>query len=56
MTKPPVRRKAPWPLLGAMMSMVVVFIILATATQQWQFLILGLVGLFAALVPFLNRD
>lgn len=55
MARRPPQRQAPGPLLAAMATMIVVFLAAAFLTQRWAFLVLGLVGLAAGLVPFLDR-
>jgi len=46
---------APGPLLAAMASLIIVFLVAAWLTKQWQFLLLGLFGVAAGVLPFLNR-
>ena len=55
MAKPQVRRTASLPLLAAMGSLVVILLIAAFLTGEWVFLILGLFGLAAGVVPFLSK-
>ncbi len=51
----PPRRQAPGPLLAAMGTLIAVFLFAAWSTGEWGFLVLGLVGLAAGLVPFISR-
>ena len=53
--RPVPERQAPGPLLAVMGVTIVIFIILAFATGEWVFLVLGLFGLAAGLVPILDR-
>lgn len=57
--RPPPRRapqrQAPGPLLAAMGSLILIFIAAALLTGEWVFLILGLFGFAAGLVPFISR-
>lgn len=52
--KPP-QRQAPGPLLAAMGSLIVIFLFAALITGEWVFLVLGIFGFAAGLVPFLDR-
>jgi len=38
-----------------MATLIVVFLVAAWLTEQWQFLFLGLFGVAAGALPFLNR-
>ena len=49
------QRQAPGPLLAAMGSLILVFIVAALLTGEWVFLILGLFGFAAGMVPFISR-
>lgn len=52
----PVRqRQAPGPLLAAMASLIVILLIASWLTGEWGFMILGVFGLLAGLVPFFSR-
>lgn len=52
--KPP-QRQAPGPLLAAMGSLIAIFIIAALLTGEWVFLVLGVFGFAAGMVPFISR-
>ncbi len=52
---PPPRRQAPGPLLAAMGSLIAILLVAAVLTGEWGFLLLGLVGLAAGLVPLFSR-
>lgn len=47
--------QAPGPLLALMGSVTVILLVLSWATGEWGFMILGLFGLAAGLVPILSR-
>ena len=47
--------QAPGPLLALMGSLIVILLVLSWATGEWGFMILGLFGLAAGLVPILSR-
>ncbi len=53
--KRPPQRQAPGPLLAAMGSLIAVFIVAALLTGEWVFLVLGIFGFAAGLVPFISR-
>lgn len=53
--QPPPRGVAPGPLLGAMVSLIIILLVAAWITGQWQFVFLGLFGVAAGVLPFLNR-
>ncbi len=46
---------APGPLLAAMGSLILILLVASWLTQQWQFLLLGLFGVAAGVLPFINR-
>ncbi len=54
-SKRPPQRQAPGPLLAAMGSLIAIFIIAALLTGEWVFLVLGVFGFAAGLVPFISR-
>lgn len=49
------QRRVPLPLLGAMGSLMVVFLIAAVITGEWGFLIIGVIGFVIGLVPILTN-
>lgn len=51
----PPQRQAPGPLLAAMGSLIVIFLVAAFLTGEWVFVVLGVFGFAAGLVPFLDR-
>ena len=53
--KPEERGSAPGPLLAVMASLIVILLVVSLVTRQWQYLLLGLFGVGAGIVPFLNR-
>lgn len=55
MAQRPPQHQAPGPLLAAMATLIVIFIVAALLTGEWVFLILGIFGFAAGLVPFLSR-
>jgi len=55
MARRPPQRQAPGPLLAAMATTIIIFMVAAFLTRQWAFLFLGLFGVAAGLVPFFNR-
>ena len=52
---PPPRRQAPGPLLAAMASLIIILIVASVMTGEWGFLLLGIIGLAAGLVPLISR-
>ncbi len=53
-SRPP-QRQAPGPLLAAMGTLIAVFLIAAWLTGEWVFLVLGVFGFAAGLVPFISK-
>ena len=47
--------QAPGPLLALMASLIVILLIASVITGEWGFMILGVFGLAAGLVPLLSR-
>ncbi len=47
--------QAPGPLLALMGSLILILLAAAWLTGEWGFMVLGLVGLAAGLVPILSR-
>ncbi len=47
--------QAPGPLIALMGSLIAILIIAALITGEWVFLLLGVFGLAAGLVPFFSR-
>lgn len=52
---PPERGVAPGPLLAVMSALIATLLVAAWLTGQWQFVFLGLFGVAAGVLPFLNR-
>lgn len=51
----PPQRQAPGPLLAAMGSLILIFLVISLLTGEWVFLILGVFGFAAGLVPFITK-
>lgn len=52
---PAERGVAPGPLLAVMAALIASLLIAAWLTGQWQFVFLGMFGVAAGVLPFLNR-
>lgn len=55
MSPRPPQRQAPGPLIAAMGTLILVFLIASLLTGEWVFLVLGIFGFAAGLVPFISR-
>lgn len=47
--------QAPGPLLALMGSLIVILLVMSWATGEWGFMILGIFGLAAGLLPIISR-
>lgn len=47
--------QAPGPLIALMASLIVILLIASIITGEWVFMLLGVFGLAAGLVPFFSR-
>ena len=48
-------KAVPFALLGAMASLMVIFVLAAVFTREWGFLIIGAIGFLVGLVPILSK-
>lgn len=53
--RPAPQGTAPGPLLAVMGSLIIILLIASFITKQWQFLLLGLFGVAAGILPLTNR-
>lgn len=51
----PPQRQAPGPLLAVMGSLILILLVASLLTGEWGFMILGVFGFAAGLVPFISR-
>ena len=51
----PQKDAVPLALLGAMASLMVIFVLAAIVTREWGFLIIGAIGFLVGLVPILSK-
>ena len=49
------KNAVPLALLGAMASLMVIFVLAAIVTREWGFLVIGAIGFLVGLVPILSK-
>ena len=53
--EPVVEPQAPGPLLALMASLIIILLIASWVTGEWGFMLLGLFGVAAGILPLINR-